>query len=229
MASPPFPVGRGPGHTAWLGLGLGLGLATNKRFFAGRLNPRGTRTCLPRRAGGATPARQLREALSAAATPLARRPRAMSHRTGAPLERGGGGSTEVIAVCHPTLALGRSSKHALHRASRAARSARRLQHPHSPPGDKVRSSVESTCRRPGAPALAQARDCYTGASRRRCREARASARAVRVIATEDGYASVRALVHRLPVAIKSQRSVATMMAATDNPLCRPTLHPLGGT
>ena len=66
------------------------------------------------------------------ATPLARRPLAMSHRTGAPLERGGGGGSKVLAVCHPTLALGRSSKHALHRASRAARSARRLRHPHSP-------------------------------------------------------------------------------------------------
>ena len=43
-----------------------------------------------------------------------------------------GGGTEVLVVCHPTLALGRSSKHALHRASRAARSARRLRHPHSP-------------------------------------------------------------------------------------------------
>ena len=52
--------------------------------------------------------------LGAAATPLARRPLAMSHRTGAPLERGGGGGTEVLAVCYLTLALGRSSKHALH-------------------------------------------------------------------------------------------------------------------
>ena len=39
--------------------------------------------------------------LSAAATPLARRPLAMSHRTGAPLERGEGGGTEVLALCHP--------------------------------------------------------------------------------------------------------------------------------
>ena len=30
----------------------------------------------------------------------------MSHRTGAPLERGGGGGSKVLAVCHPTLALG---------------------------------------------------------------------------------------------------------------------------
>ena len=44
---------------------------------------------------------------------------------------------KVLAVCHPTLALGRSSKHALHRASRAARSAQRLRHPHSPPGDNA--------------------------------------------------------------------------------------------
>ena len=43
--------------------------------------------------------------LGAAATPLARRPLAMSHRTGAPLERGGGGGSKVLAVCHPTLAL----------------------------------------------------------------------------------------------------------------------------
>ena len=83
--------------------------------------------------------------LGAAATPLARRPLAMSHRTGAPLERGGGGGSKVLAVCHPTLALGRSSKHALHRASRAARSARRLRHPHYPPGDNVRSYAGSKC------------------------------------------------------------------------------------
>ena len=88
--------------------------------------------------------------LGAAATPLARRPLAMSHRTGAPLERGGGGGTEVLAVCYPTLALGRSSKHALHRTSRAARSARRLRHPHPTPGDNVRSYAGGTCRRPGA-------------------------------------------------------------------------------
>ena len=70
--------------------------------------------------------------------------------TGAPLERGGGGGSKVLAVCHPTLALGRSSKHALHRASRAAGSTRRLRHPHSPPGDNVRSYAGSTGRRPGA-------------------------------------------------------------------------------
>ena len=38
----------------------------------------------------------------------------MSHRTGAPLERGGDGSSEVPVARHPTLALGRSTKHALH-------------------------------------------------------------------------------------------------------------------
>ena len=27
----------------------------------------------------------------------------MSHRPGAPLERGGGGGSKVLAVCHPTL------------------------------------------------------------------------------------------------------------------------------
>ena len=43
----------------------------------------------------------------------------MSHRAGAPLERGGSGGSEVLAECHPTLALGRSSKHAFHRASAA--------------------------------------------------------------------------------------------------------------
>ena len=42
--------------------------------------------------------------LGAAATPLARRPLAMSHRTGAPLERGRGGGSKVFAVCHLTLA-----------------------------------------------------------------------------------------------------------------------------
>ena len=85
-------------------------------------------TARRRRVAGAPAARDL----GAAATPLARRPLAMSHRTGAPLERGGGGGSKVLAVCHPTLALCRSSKHALHRASRAARSTRRLRHPHSP-------------------------------------------------------------------------------------------------
>jgi hypothetical protein len=35
----------------------------NKKVFAGRLNARGTRTCLPRRAGGAWPARRRRETL----------------------------------------------------------------------------------------------------------------------------------------------------------------------
>jgi hypothetical protein len=51
------------------------------KVFAGRLNARGTRTRLPRRAGGAWPARRRRVAgapaardLGAAATPLARRP-----------------------------------------------------------------------------------------------------------------------------------------------------------
>ena len=93
-------------------------------------------TARRRRVAGAPAAR----GLGAAATPFARRPLAMSHRTGAPLERGRGGGSKVLAVCHPTLALGRSSKHALHRASRAARSTRRLRHPHSsPPGDNVRS------------------------------------------------------------------------------------------
>ena len=105
------------------------------KVFAGRLNARGTRTRLPRRAGGAWPARLRRETLER----RRRRSRAalypschMSHRTGAPLERGGGGGSKVLAVCHPTLALRRSSKHALHRASRAAGSTRRLRHPHSP-------------------------------------------------------------------------------------------------
>ena len=69
--------------------------------------------------------------------------------TGAPLERGGGGGSKVLAVCHPTLALGRSSKHALHRASRAARSTRRLRHPHSP--------QETTCATGGAHVGARAR------------------------------------------------------------------------
>ena len=78
---------------------------------------RAARARLRGRAGGAPAARRRREALGAAATPLARRPLAMSHRTGAPLERGGGGGSEVLAVCHLTLALGRSSKHALHRTS----------------------------------------------------------------------------------------------------------------
>ena len=77
------------------------------KIFAGRLNARGTRTRLPRRARGAWPARRRRETLeAAAATPLARRPLAMSHCTGSPLERGGGGGSKVLAVCHPTLALG---------------------------------------------------------------------------------------------------------------------------
>ena len=40
----------------------------------------------------------------------------MSHRTAAPLERGGGGGTEVLVVCHPTLALGRIAKLSLYRA-----------------------------------------------------------------------------------------------------------------
>ena len=118
------------------------------KVFAGRLNARGTRTRLPRRAGGAWPTdAPVARDLGAAATPLARRPLAMSHRTGAPLarrplamshrtgaplERGGGGGSKVLAVCHPSLDLGRSSKHALHRASRAARSARRHRHPHHP-------------------------------------------------------------------------------------------------
>ena len=123
------------------------------KVFAGRLNARGTRTRLPRRAGGGWPARR-RPArdLGAAATPIARRPLAiMSHRTGAPIERGGGGGSKVLAVCHPTLALGRSSKHALHRASRVS-----AQHTTSstsplPPGDNVRSYYAGgTCRRPGA-------------------------------------------------------------------------------
>ena len=64
----------------------------------------------------------------AAATPLARRPLAMSHRTSVPALRSS--VAEAVAArssrcaTPPTLALGRSSKHALHRASRAARSAR---------------------------------------------------------------------------------------------------------
>ena len=103
-------------------------------------------TARRRRVAGAPAARDL----GAAATPLARRPLAMSHRTGAPLECGGGGGSKVLAVCHPTLALRRSSKHALHRASRAAGSTRRLRHPHPPPGDNVRSYAGGTCRRPGA-------------------------------------------------------------------------------
>ena len=83
------------------------------KVFAGRLTSRGTRTRLPRRARGAWPARRRRETLER------RRPLAMSHRrnsytldipTGAPLERGGGGGSKVLAVCHPTLALGRSSR-----------------------------------------------------------------------------------------------------------------------
>ena len=102
------------------------------KVFAGRLNARGTRTRLPRRAGGAWPARRRRETLERRRRRSRAAPLAMSHRTGAPLERGGGGGSKVLAVCHPTLALGRSSKHALHRASRAARSTRRLRHPHSP-------------------------------------------------------------------------------------------------
>ena len=49
-------------------------------------------TARRRRVAGAPAARDL----GAAATPLARRPLAMSHRTGAPLERGGGGGSKVL-------------------------------------------------------------------------------------------------------------------------------------
>ena len=113
-----------------------------QKVFAGRLNARSTRTRLPRRAGGARPrpARPRREpllGLDAAATPLARRQCAVGHHAGAPLEHGRGGGSDFLAVCHPTLALGRSLKHALRRASRAARSARRLRHP-PPPRDNAR-------------------------------------------------------------------------------------------
>ena len=76
----------------------------------------------------------------------ARRPRAVSHRAGAPLKRGGGGGSEVLAACSPILALGRSSKQALHRASREARSARRLRHPHHP--QETMRNI-GTCRRLG--------------------------------------------------------------------------------
>ena len=51
-------------------------------------------TARRRRVAGALAARDL----GAAATPLARRPLAMSHRTGAPLECGGGGGSKVLAV-----------------------------------------------------------------------------------------------------------------------------------
>ena len=53
----------------------------------------------------------------------------------------------------PTLSLGRSAKRALHRAFRAARSARRLRHPHHQEATRAvigGATCTCTCRRPGA-------------------------------------------------------------------------------
>ena len=104
-------------------------------------------TALRRRVAGAPAARDL----GAAATPLARRPLAMSHRTGAPLERGGGrwqqGPRGVPPHPRPRqelearLAPSLSSSAQLHTTSSTSP---------LPPGGNVRSYAGGTCRRPGA-------------------------------------------------------------------------------
>ena len=118
------------------------------KVFAGRLNARGTRTRLPRRAGGAWPggAPAARD-LGAAATPLARRPllpfeppyrcsaRAWRRRSRGvpphPRPR-----QELEARLAPSL-----SSSAQHTTSSTSP---------LPPGDNVRSYAGGTCRRPGA-------------------------------------------------------------------------------
>ena len=55
----------------------------------------------------------------------------------------------MSALTLPTLALGWSAKRALHRASRAARSARRLRHPYHQEAMRASYRGSSTCRRPG--------------------------------------------------------------------------------
>ena len=126
----------------------------------------------------------------------------MSHRAAAPLERGGGGGTEVLVVCHPTLALGRSSKHALHRASRAARSARRLRHAHSP--------QETTCavtRRAHVGARARSAHAF-GAERvaRSGNQAVAGAWAWRVARRGDGSQRLPRPVHKARSALAGPRA-----------------------
>ena len=116
------------------------------KVFAGRLNARGTRTRLPRRPGGAWPARRRRDRdLGAAATPLARRPLAMSHRTGAPLERGGGGGSKVLHRGVPPHPRPRQELEA-RLAPSLSSSAQHMTFSTSPlpPGDNVRSYAGST-------------------------------------------------------------------------------------
>ena len=96
-------------------------LASDFRYSSRLNRAAGARACQgqgapdARRGRRAGRARPLRGGGAARAPPSCRE----SHRAGAPLERGGSGGIEVLADCHPTLALGRSSKHAFHRASAA--------------------------------------------------------------------------------------------------------------
>ena len=99
----------------------------------------------------------------------------------------------------PTLALGRSAKRALHQASRAARSARRLQHPHHQEATRALSA--------GAHAGARARSAHAIGAERAARgrdwaAAGARARSAHAIGAErvarggDGSQRLRRPAHR---------------------------------